>query len=493
MRITSILLLALILCVTVLVHLFLPLIIVSCFLVILTHIKDPDSFVNDLVMYLFLFVCINTSTTWTGWVLTQASAQGEIFRFDKILVLGQANIYHLFAVLFFLIVFLLKFRPNNYQKTISDKNYLKNIFWIYGIIINILVYLTVYIKGLQLDDLGIGTIVLFFIFLSSTYYIQDVFLMNKNRGKLSKILTIVEAIILFRACYTIVKYLLGLGAFNPVTGGLRLGEEADFADFFILLFVIALTRLLFAKDESKEERMLHIGGIIASSSIAIFSFRRYLWIEFLIAPVIILLTYYRFNKINLNKIIIVCSLISALAMGAIIYIGPDRLSKNYYIGRLLSVMSIVNSKFESQYGTDMGHSDEIKDGWYNVKRNWLLGLTPYGQSAMIRFKTKMWQSGMFVHNAYLLVWLQYGLLGLILFLFLYFKSLQLGYFMFINYQNKLGLILFTFMTCQMAKNLVWSTAITSINVTIMYIFLISLTLRAKRLEDTLAKDYINKV
>lgn len=43
-------------------------------------------------------------------------------------------------------------------------------------------------------------------------------------------------------------------------------------------------------------------------------------------------------------------------------------------------------------------------------------------------------------------------------------------------------ILSTLILCQMAKSIVWATAIININTTVIYIFLISLVLKIKQLE-----------
>lgn len=174
-----------------------------------------------------------------------------------------------------------------------------------------------------------------------------------------------------------------------------------------------------------------------------------------------------------------CSI--ALTIGSILFVGVDKVADNYYVSRLLTSLTLVNPQFASEHGTDTGHRAEIADGWYNVKRNFLLGITPFGHEKMKRFETAEWQSGLFVHNAYLQVWLVYGLLGFVLFVLLYLKSLRLGHTVFFKLKDPLGLILITFMACQIIKNIVWATAIYFINVTIVYIFLISLVLKIKQL------------
>jgi len=440
--------------------------------------KTTQFTLDDLLMYIFLFICINTSKNWGDFLISR----GEIFRFDKILLFGQANIYHIFVGLFFIIIFFKKFGPSENRNFWLDRNYLKNIFWLYFVPVNLLIYLSVYIKDINLKDLGVAPIVTFFTYLIFTYYTQDVFFQNKDKNQLNNILTTIEILIISRCWYSIIKYLLGFGSRNPLTGGVRLGAENDFADFFVLLFIIALTRLFFGKHKSKKFRILHLLAIISPLYVGIFSYRRYFSSEILIALSIILFFYYRFNRINFIKKIITVCFFAILIISSFLFIGENKLSNNYIVGRMLTSFSLLNYKFESQYGNVSGHIDEIKDGWYNIKNNWLLGITPFGQEKIRRFKTKEWQKGLYVHNAYLFIWLEYGLLGLVLFVFLYFKSIQLGYILFFKFDNNIGLILSTFMICQMIKNIVWPTVIVRMNVTIIYIFLISFALKIKQLE-----------
>lgn len=434
-------------------------------------------------MYSLLFVCVFTSHVWSHRELT---AGGEIIRFDKILLFGQINIYYLFAVVIFIIVFFIKLGPNNDRNVLGNRNYLKNIFWIYFTVINILLYITVYIKDIPFDDLGIGRIILFFIYLITTFYVQDIFLKNKDYKQLMSILIVLEVIILLRGCYSIIKYLLGFGHQDALVEGTRLAYESDFADFFVLLFIIALTGLLFGPYNSRKVRLLHQVSLFTSSFIAIGSFRRYFWIEILIASFIIMSCHYRFNKVPISKKTIFLSFFIIVIFSSVIF-GGDKIKNSYYVGRLLSSLSLLDAKkYSSQYGTDTGHTEELKDGWFNVKHNWLLGITPAGDQLMIRFKTAEWESGnAHVHNAYIQIWLVYGLLGLILYLILYWKSTFLGYELFIDKGLPFGLILFTFCCAQVVKNFVWNTVIINTNITIVYIFIISLGIRMKQISKEL--------
>jgi len=432
-------------------------------------------------MYSLLIVCIFTSDLWKSDL---NSARLEIFSsFSGYLLFGKIHIYHLFSGLMLFLYFYMKSihpRENNAQ---SDKNFLKTIFWLYFIPVNILQYVSGYINNITIRNYGIYSIGYFLIYLVVVYYVQDIFFKDEHAKILNTSITSLEFIILLRAFYSIIKYALGIGPINPIIGGIRLGKENDFADFFCLLFIIAFTRLLFRTDKNISLKILHIAGIITALFIAIFSYRRYFIIEILIASIIIIYLYYHKNKNNISIIFISGTfLIISFVLSLILFIGSDRFFNNFYIGRLISGLSLISDSFESNYGDETGHRAEIEDGWNNVKKNWILGITSFGNDKVVRIKTIAWQKGSFVHNGYLQIWLIYGFLGFILFIYLYLKSLVLGYSIFFKLKNETGLILIAFITCQLFKNIVWPTAIYSINVTIVYIFLISILIKMKKIE-----------
>ena len=443
--------------------------------------------IYDYILFSFLFVCLFTSSSWTGYILHQGSAEGEIIRFDKILLFGQANIYHIFAGALFIVLFFSKFKAKNFSDIWGENNFLKNIFILYFIPVNALIYITIVIKNIEINDLGVESIAIFFIYIVSTFYIHDIFFKNKNNKQLQKILIIIEVLILIRCLYSIIKYHLGFGTENSLVGGTRLGTEEDFSEFFILLLIIALTRFLFKVDEKNYIKLIHIIAIFAASYVAIFSFRRYFWVE-LIAAISVILFYYYHKNWNTNrskviKRIIIINLNLLLIICSIMYFGTDKIMNNYYIGRFLTVFSMLDTNYESKYGTRMGHVEEIEDGWHNVKKNWLLGVTPFGENLIERPKTNSWQTGLYVHNAFLGMWLVYGLLGLVLYISLYYKAIKLSRNTFNRYNNHLGLILLTFLICQLLKNIIWQTIISNINLTIVSIFLILLISKSSDLEE----------
>ena len=431
---------------------------------------------KDTLMYILLTACLFTSGNWGQY---PELTQGEIFRFDKILLFGQIDFYYLFGAILFFAILLTWFNPHNERTLFGERNFLKTIFWLYFIPVNILQYLAIYLKDISLDDLGIRPIVRFFIFLVFVYFIQDIFLKDKNINQMEKIITSLEVLILIRCLMTIVKYHLGYGHYIAIIGNIRIGQENDFADFFVLLFIISLARLLFENNNSRLIKVLHYSGILCSSYVIIFSFRRYLWIEFIVGLGIILLCYYYYNRTNLDKIIISASLIIFFISSLLFFMGPKRLIQNPFMGRFLTSLSLVDSSFVSQYGTNTGHTSEIIEGWQNVRKHWLLGVTIYGHEKIERYETSSQAGGVYVHNAFLGIWLVYGLFGLILFISIYLKSINLGYKMYKKFNSTAGLILLTFLICQALKNIVWHTVITFSNITVIYILMISIVLKSK--------------
>jgi hypothetical protein len=366
---------------------------------------------------------------------------------------------------------------------------LKNIFWLYFIPVNLLIYFTIQVKDIQLTvgELGVMHVMRSFVFLSVLYYMQDIYFRKKSSKQLNNFVTLLQAIIFLRCLFSIGKHLMGYGhviagydlGLDTTIGVLRIGQENDFGDYFILLFIVSCIRLLFSARNGAVMQGFNLVAMIAASYISIRSGRRYLWVEYLLSAGIILFCYYRFKKTDTyhKRGVLTCSIVFFL-LSIFLVSGPENLQDNYYIGRFASVISIVDSTYESKYGSQEGHVDEIKDGWLNVKKHWLLGVSPFGRGLLERTKAT-WQRDVFVHNAYLNVWLVFGLLGFTLFLALYYKSLQLGYVLFFKMNSQMGLILLTYMIAQLVKNIVWSTAIIRINETLMYILLISTALKTR--------------
>jgi len=428
----------------------------------------------DFVMYAVLIMCINSSQNWGS---TPELTPFEIFRsINKLNLFGQIRIHYLYAIIFLAIIFLDKFGPQNKRGIARNWNYVKAIFWMYFVPVNILVYTTIYVKEVQVNDLGVRPIMLSFVYLVFVYYVQDIFLKKKTLAQLMSLLTVIQVIFLVRCFYSIIKHYLGSGKFLSYFGLMRMGQENDFADYFILLFLISLVRLLFEKSKDKRIIRLNYIGIFASSFIVLFSLRRYLWVEYVIAVGIVFMIHSLHYGVKARRAIIsVCSVILVLS-SVFLLIGPERMAKNFYIGRFLTAFSLVDSSFESQFGTDTRHPDHLREGWANIKKNWLFGVSPYGGGMLDREMTQR-HGDTYFHNAYIEMWIAYGLLGIILFIVFYLLSIRLSYQLFFKYKNWFGLVLGAFLICQIVKNVVWDTFISQTNLTVIYIVLISIAIR----------------
>ena len=122
-------------------------------------------YLTDVLLYLLLFVAIFTSSRWYSM---PHLAVGEIFRFDTISIGGAGNVYFLFAVVFFLLTFLILFGPRSKRIKLGKTNFLKSTFWLYFIPVNILVYLTIHLENIPLAGMGVGPIAKFFGYLAFT-------------------------------------------------------------------------------------------------------------------------------------------------------------------------------------------------------------------------------------------------------------------------------------------------------------------------------------
>jgi hypothetical protein len=434
-----------------------------------------------LLMAGVLFVSVFTSG---DWLANPASADGEVLRLDTLFLFGQVTIYHLLAALLFAALFFAKFAPDRRRAPEGNRgepSFLKTLFWLFFVPLNILIYLTVAVESIRLQDLGVAPVIQFGTLLVVLYFIQDVYLRGATAEFLTGSVTMLQVLITVRCAYTIGKYLLGRGM--PWSeGGVRLGQENDLADFFVLLFVIALTRLLFETDAGPARRAFHLAGAGMALAVAVVSERRYFQWEVVIALGVVLMAHLRVRRGMTYRRAIGAGLTLSLVFGVWLFVGPARLAANSTIGRFLTSFSLVSERYAGRLGTDTGHQAEIRDGWLNVRAHWLLGVTPFGAERIRKVETREWQEGYYVHNAYLWVWMIYGLFGLALFLAFYGLSSRLGWRLFARSGDHLGLILGTFLVCQMVKNIVWLTAFHFMNVTIVYLFLVSLAWKAGGLE-----------
>ncbi len=429
---------------------------------------------------LLLFACVFTSSNWQD---DPKTGDGEILRLDRIRLFGQAGIYHLFAAALFVALFLVKFAPGgdgDPRRLAGRPSWLKTIMWLFFVPLNVLIYLTVRIQDIRLQDLGLAPVVEFGTLLVVTYFFLDLVFEPMDRRGLMGSLTILQVLVLGRAAYTVGKYLLGYGVELSLSGGLRLGQENDFADFFVLLFVAGLVRLLF-EAEGPRLRLLNLASVVVPAAIAVVSQRRYFQAEVLIAAAAVGLVHLRRNRGRAATRAAAAGLAGTVAFGLLLAVGPETLAGNPYVGRFATSLSLVSDRYESRFGTQAGHREEIRDGWRNVKANWLLGVTPFGLDRVVKAEST-WQKGAFVHNAYLFAWEIYGLFGVVLFAAFYLLALR-GGMRTLARGEPLGLVLAVFIGCQMVKNIVWVTAFYYINITIVYLFLAALVLKAGSLAE----------
>jgi hypothetical protein len=440
--------------------------------------RRPDF--RSVLMAGVLFVCLFTSA---NWLSEPPTARGEVLRLDRILLFGQLTVYHLLAGLMFAAAFFAKFAPGggvDPRRIAGPPSFLKTLFWLFLVPLNILIYLTVVVKAIRLKDFGVAPIVEFGLYLVVIYFIQDIYLEGRASGAVKSGLTLLQVLIALRLVYSIVKYALGYGMPLP-GGGVRLGQEDDFADFFVLLFIAGLSRLLFETGEKRLLRGLHAAGAGLAFLVAIVSMRRYFQVEILIALGLILAARLRLRRERSLRPAIGAGLALSLVFGAWLFVGPRRMAATPAVGRLLTSFSLISDRYAGRFGTDTGHRAEIRDGWLNVRAHWLLGVTPFGLEKIRKVETRTWQPGYFVHNAYLWFWMIYGIFGLILFLAFYGLSLRLGAILFLRHGSSLGLVLAVFLICQLVKNIVWVTAFYFMNMTIVYLFLVSLAWKAEAL------------
>ena len=70
--------------------------------------------------------------------------------------------------------------PRNDGNIIGENNFLKKIILAYFFLVNLVVYLTIYIKNIEVIGIGVSSVMIFFLYLTTVFFVQDLFLKNKD-------------------------------------------------------------------------------------------------------------------------------------------------------------------------------------------------------------------------------------------------------------------------------------------------------------------------
>lgn len=195
--------------------------------------------------------------------------------------------------------------------------------------------------------------------------------------------------------------------FNYVAGGgvdtVLLGVRTPFYDG-ATLSISGLVGLLALRLSQEEHRLLRklvliLGGLLGYLLVLV-CFRRTFWGELFIATVILVVL-----KRKGRRIVIAGGVVTLILAAAIV--------PGVFIERIRSIeFDSTASEFSD---TNLDHLNDILDAWDQITERPITGLGlgyPY-QTARIRaWKEESWE----VHNAPIHVWLRYGLLGLISYL-----------------------------------------------------------------------------
>jgi O-antigen ligase len=191
----------------------------------------------------------------------------------------------------------------------------------------------------------------------------------------------------------------------------------------MLAFCIAAVKLFRAdsRRESNWWRAIYWLTIVITTLCIILSFRRSIWLGFLLGGVVIL------SQLPVKRRIQAALLAGPVVAGGIMYSALKRLSQIKGGGGLESFFFDVQSK---DVGTESARLLELKLAWADYVSSPLLGIGAWGRFAGHQLIS--WQTGDaaggFVHSGILHIALKTGLIGLFLFIGLY-----ASYFLFVRY------------------------------------------------------------
>ena len=167
----------------------------------------------------------------------------------------------------------------------------------------------------------------------------------------------------------------------------------------------------FALEETREWRKLEYLLIsLLTGSLVVFCFRRTNWTELFIAGTILILPYKRARKLAF-RLLLAGSLMVLLVMPGV------------FLERLKSFNLLEGNEASDFAETNAGHIGDLLDAWDQIQAHPITGIgqgSTYDTLRIRYWKTESWM----VHNAILQVWLRYGVVGLIAYLWFHVSLLR---------------------------------------------------------------------
>ncbi|MBE2943850.1 hypothetical protein HPK10_11515 [Anoxybacillus flavithermus] len=225
---------------------------------------------------------------------------------------------------------------------------------------------------------------------------------NYTKNQLYKFLDFFVFIVFLKSSIGLIKYLLGNGQEFYFLGKIVF-STVDTLFIICLAYFIVLNTIVFKKNK----KLYYYIYLIIFFLVIILSLKRNFLLIMSCGTLLTLLFSSFTGKVKfiLTLMILTCTLLPAIS-----FTDVD-LNTVYLRFKAINIFDKDNAK--DTMTSDNGHIDDILDGIDNVKKEPILG---QGFNAKIQRYRVGWQkSDTFLHNAYLAVWINMGLLGIILY------------------------------------------------------------------------------
>jgi hypothetical protein len=219
------------------------------------------------------------------------------------------------------------------------------------------------------------------------------------------------------AAFRIFNFILGKGILVSNLGSIVMFEgDLLFHSLISVSFLFSLYIFRNSINPSKKISALFLFALLIHFSTIILSLRRTYYLGLLITLVIALIAS---PKKSLRIVIIMLTVFVLVISISIPFIPQDSIfSIDTLIKRATSIFT-PNNDPHSNLTSDNGHIDDIYDAWNNVKQSPIFG---NGILTAVKRTHVSWQeNSTFIHNAYLMIWNQLGLPGIVLFIFVNIK------------------------------------------------------------------------
>lgn len=205
------------------------------------------------------------------------------------------------------------------------------------------------------------------------------------------------------SAFIIVRFALGGGVVTET-----LGRTPVFTGP-VLVYMIAAVAVSAAMLAVQGSRPIWLTGAALPAAVVLLSLRRFAWGE-LATVIVLILAMHVETRGALRRLLPPIAALAAvfallIATGGGIGVYAQRLASFDFLTRSSSRYAVTNQS----------HLDDILDGWDQVKRHPLFGLGV--GVTFVGDRTRSWKPvSSQVHNGPLTVWIQFGLLGLVVFL-----------------------------------------------------------------------------